>query len=95
MHLLWILVVAVLCVFGRTESASTDGANHSQDAHLIGGEMVDAKTIRPVIGVLILIDGKKMISSCEATLYRSTGPYTNLNYFLTAAECFDNWTGRE
>jgi len=52
MHLPWILVVVVWCVFGRTESAGIEGANGSQDAHLIGGEVV-AKKISPVIRLLL------------------------------------------
>jgi len=91
MHLPWIVVVAVCCIFGRTESASIEEANGSQDAHLIGGEVVDPKTIRPVIGVLLVKAGQKIIKSCEAPLYKSTLPPENLCYFLTAAECFENW----
>jgi len=89
MYLPWIIVVAVWCVLGRVESASIGEVNRSHDAHMIGGEVVNPKTTRPVIGTLFVRDGKKLIRTCEATLYKRIGPSVNLNYFVTAAECFE------
>jgi len=52
-------VVAACCVFGRTESTSIEGATRLPDAHMIGGEVVEANTTRPVLGMLLVKDGKK------------------------------------
>jgi len=74
MHLPWILVVAVWCVFGRTESASIQGANRSHDAHMIGGEPVDPNIIQPVIATLIVKDedAEEIIRTCDAFLLKRT-----------------------
>jgi len=90
MHLSWILVAAVWCIFGRTESASIEGAYHPPDAHLIGGDPVDTDTTRPIMGVLLVKEGQKTVRSCVATWVKERSDYQPvLAYFVTAAECFD------